>query len=350
MKNILSATNYSYPKPINFDGQNPSFDLFKDFPDENCSEPKIEFLKNVRISTNSVVFNYFKIFRESCITGQNYEKYKKGYNFFLKFIFPKFNFSKKRFLLITDEWTSNYYHWHAFALKKLLVLKEKNLLENSLLFLPKKYQSYPFALASLEKFGVTKNQIVFLRRKSNIKVAELPLISIPSQHPELYKKIGETLTTKTKNSDLGFGNKIFISREKQVLRFIENADEVWSLLNQYGFKKIIAEEFSYDEQIAIFSEAKYLVAPHGAGLTNVIFMKKDSFVLEMTTPQIRPKFNKEFYALSSMVGLKYLYQKCEIGASSKVKDFHFGSLLVDVKELEKNLNLMLNYEFTNNPK
>lgn len=171
---MFPTLNYSYPLPLNYDETSPEFEFFKTISDEKCPPAKIELLRNIRISSNSVVFNYFKIFPESCITKKNYEQYQKNYKFFLKFIFPKLNFSKKRFLLITDEWTSNYYHWHSFALKKLLILKEQNLLENSLIFLPKKYRSYPFVLPSLAKFGVKKDQIVFLSRKSNIRVAELP--------------------------------------------------------------------------------------------------------------------------------------------------------------------------------
>lgn len=43
-----------------------------------------------------------------------------------------------------------------------------------------------------------------------------------------------------------------------------------------------------------------------------------------------------------MLGLKYFYQKCQMGESGKVKDFHHASLVVDLEKLEKNLRLMLN--------
>lgn len=319
-------------KPENFDATNPDFDIFKNVPADDFFEPRIELLKNVRISTNSVVFTYFKIFRDSCITEENYQKYQNGFRFFLKFIFPKFNFSKKRFLLITDEWTSNYYHWHVFALKKLLILKEKNLLTNSQLFLPKKYLSYPFVLPSLARFGIKKEQITFLPKKSNIKVAELPLVIVPKQHQHYFEQIRNILAPNVNAHE-----KIYVSREKQVLRFVENEKEVSDLLAKYGFKKIIAEKLSYQEQIEIFSKTKYLVSPHGAGLTNLFFMPKDSAILELATEL--PTF--DYYKLSAQLGIKYFYQKCRFGESSKIKDPHHGSLLVDLEKLEKNLKLML---------
>jgi hypothetical protein len=144
--------------PINFDSKDENFDFFlknnsEEILNKNFHQPKVTTLKNVRIATNSVVFRYFKVFQDSCISEENYKRYSK-LSFFFKFIFPKINFSKKRFLLITDEWTGNYYHWHAIALQRLLWFKKYGLLENSILFLPIKYKTYSFVLASLEKFGV----------------------------------------------------------------------------------------------------------------------------------------------------------------------------------------------------
>jgi len=339
MQNIFSTINYQYPNPKNFDGTNPEFDIFKNVPLDNCFVPEIKTFKNIRITTNSVLFNYFNIIKESCIST-NYEKYRKGFRFYLKFIFPKFNFSRKRFLLITDEWTSNYYHWHIFALKKLLILQEKGLTKDALIFLPKKYQRYKFVFPSLAKFGITEKQIIFLRRKSNIKTAEVLFVEPSEQHPIIFQEMHEILLQNQK-SNLDFGDKIYISRAGQVLRFVENENEVVALLEKYGFKKIIAEKFSYDEQIAICSKAKYLIGPHGAGLTNFLFMKEDSSVLELVSSPSSQRSVTEYFRLASLLNINYFYQECKMADSSKVKDFHHASLLVNLEKLEKNLKLML---------
>ena len=335
----IEQINYKYPLPKNFDANNAEFDIFKNVPVENCKKMEVKFFKNIRISNNSTLFNYFNIIKESCVSNDNFEKYRKDYKFFLKFIFPKLNFSKKRFLLITDEWTSNYYHWHIFALKKLAVFKENNLIENSLLFLPKRYLRYKFVLPSLEKFGIKKNQIVFLRRKSNIKTSETALALVSQQHPAAFKEIRETLLKNTPYKNLGFGDKIYISREGQVLRLIENEKEVTALLEKYGFKKLIMEKFSYDEQINISRDAKYLVSPHGAGLTNILFMSENTNVLEMATKPNPAKPVTDYYKLSTMLNINYFYQECEIrGAEGEYYQVNF---IIDLEKLEKNLKLML---------
>ncbi len=92
-----------------------------------------------------------------------------------------------------------------------------------------------------------------------------------------------------------------------------------------------------EEQINIFSKTKYLVSPHGAGLTNIFFMPKNSVILELATelPTL------DYYKLSTFLEIKYFYQKCDFGSRSKIKDPHHGSLIVDLKKLEQNLKLML---------
>ncbi len=342
MKTINYTTNYTYRKPLNFDPTRKEFEIFNNVLTENCVEPKVILVKNVRIATNSVVFKYFKIFKESCVADV-YKQYHKGFSFFFKFIFPKLNFSKKRFLLITDDWTSNYYHWHICALKKLLILKEKNLIKGSKLFLPIKYRSYKFVLPSLKKFGIEESQIVFLRRKSNIKVAETILFEDAGHHPIIFREIQKILVDNTKKIDLGFGSRIYISREKQALRYVENEKEVVELLEKYGFKKVVMEHFSYDEQISICSQIKYLVGPHGAGLTNLFFVPSDASLLEMTTPPNKLKPVTDYYQLSNLLDLKYLIQECQMGPNSKVQDFHQCSLLVDLTTLEQNLKFMLSH-------
>jgi len=338
--------NYQLALPKNYDANDSEFNVFKTLNLQvKYAKAQTKIFKNIRITNNSILFNYFKIIKESCISLENFEKYSKNYKFFLKFIFPKFNFSKKRFLLITDEWTSNYYHWHIFALQKLIVLQENNLTKDALLFLPKKYSRYPFAIKSLEKFGIKKNQIVFLRRKSNIKVKEAA-IAIVNQHDiDVIQKLQKQILTNTAPKDLGFGEKIYISREGQKLRNVVNEQEVLLLLNKYGFRKIIAEQFSYDDQINICRKAKYLISPHGAGLTNLLFMQKGSSVIELAAkPNLIDKPISDYYRLCNNLGINYIYHECEIHgnfAKNHEYDFHQAQLFVDLEKLEKNLKIML---------
>jgi len=344
--NNFGSSNHQYRAPLNFDPKDKRFDIFADHEFEFSPAPKIEIVRNARISNNSVVFKFFKIFCDSCIGEEVYKKYQKNFSrFYLKFIFPKFNFSKKRFLLISDEWTSNYYHWHVIALGRLVILKNAGLLENSLLFLPRKYRNYGMVLPSLKAFGIEENQIVFLSRKSNIKVSEVPIVSSSWHHTEVFRKIYHILRQNASciTSDMNFGDKIYISREGQYSRYAENEVDVVALLERYGFKKIRAEKFSYQEQMAISSKAKYLISPHGAGLTNMLFMQKGGYVLELANKSKAVKPVTDYYKMADIIGMNYVYQECEMGedTKSKTSDSHEGSIHVDLARLERNLKLIL---------
>ncbi len=335
---------YKLPKPDNYNPNSKEHkELFEVDAEYDCFAPYIKDYKDVRISTNSVIFNYFKVFEESCISQQNFKSYGEGYKFFLKFIFPKFKFTNKRFILITDEWTSNYYHWHTFSLIRLYALIEQNLAKDSLLFLPKIYQKYPFVLPSLKKFGIKEQQIVYLRRKSNIKVKNLSFPITTRHHPQLLSKVRDTMINNTK-LDLDLGDKIYISRTKRILRNVENEDKVMEVLQKYGFKKVVMENYSYDEQISIINHTKYLIGPHGAGMLNIMFLPKDATALELATTQINTDHthNRDFYVLSKMLGHKYFYQYCDYGQHNHICNFHCGNINVDLSELEKNVKLMLN--------
>lgn len=330
---------FKYPLPSNFKATNSEFNIFKNCPPEKYYDAQIKRLENVRIANNSVVFNYFNIVPESCINDINYKKYSTGLKFFLKFIFPKINFKKnKRFILITDEWTTNYYHWHLIALHRLLILKENNLIEDSILFLPIKYKKLPFIAESLEKFGVKKEQILYLKRKSNIKVKELFLVSSYQNHPESFKRIKNILTNNIKQT-VNLGDKIYISRECCPTRYIANEIEFVNLISKYGFKKVLMEDYSYLDQISICSNAKYIIGPHGAGFTNVLFMKDGSCFFELAGKPESFKPVTDYYKLAGFTNIRYFYQECLIGG--KVADFHQGNLTVDLKNLEENLKLML---------
>ncbi len=99
-------------------------------------------------------------------------------------------------------------------------------------------------------------------------------------------------------------NKIIISRKKAGNgRNIINEEELEYALEALGFKSYILEDLSLDQQIDLFYDATAVVAPHGAGLSNLLF-SHDVDVLELhPNPQIYP----HFYFLSKSMGHRYQY-------------------------------------------
>src|SRR6185295_8017269 len=94
-------------------------------------------------------------------------------------------------------------------------------------------------------------------------------------------------------------------------RRVLNEAEVSGLLREYGFVTLYFEDYTFEKQVHLSSNATMLISIHGAGLTNMLFMKEKASVLEF-----RPKndhTNLCYYALASALDLNYYYQFGEAG-------------------------------------
>jgi capsular polysaccharide biosynthesis protein len=224
----------------------------------------------------------------------------------------------------------------------LIALQENNLLKDKKIVMPKKYRNFKFIVESLKLLGIKDSDILTINKKSHIKTPELTFQGHGGFNPLLVNILRDKLTKNVKVSENNFGDKIYISREGEKLRFVENEVETMELLSKYGFKKVKMQNYSYQEQIQICHNARYIIGPHGAGLTNILFMKNNSYVLELSPKEDRDFFTG-FYFLANACNHFYLYQRCKMGSNSVALDSHHGSLLVDILQLEKNIKIMLNH-------
>lgn len=122
-------------------------------------------------------------------------------------------------------------------------------------------------------------------------------------------------------------DKIFIARKEGSARSY-NQNEVESLLvKEFGFEVIFFDDLSIEEQIKIFSSARFIVGPSGAAWTNLIFCRKDVKLLSWL-----PTNAKEFSVYSSMAynyGLKMIF----LEAMPDVKDQLHTSYRVSLDDL-----------------
>ena len=75
--------------------------------------------------------------------------------------------------------------------------------------------------------------------------------------------------------------RIHISRRNALARRIANEAEIRPMLAERGFITICAEELSVSEQIRLFRNAEAVVAPHGAGATNLIYAEPGTQFVEI---------------------------------------------------------------------
>ena len=79
----------------------------------------------------------------------------------------------------------------------------------------------------------------------------------------------------------GSGRRLYISRSVARNRRLKNEDEIFGMLEERGFEFVHAEKLSFRQQVGMFAEAEAVVAPHGAGLTNLAFCAPGTKVIEL---------------------------------------------------------------------
>jgi hypothetical protein len=94
--------------------------------------------------------------------------------------------------------------------------------------------------------------------------------------------------------------RIYISRSGR--RRILNEPTVTALLKTYGFEIIEDTHRSVTEQIRIYQSAEFIIGPHGASFSNILWCLPDTHLFEIFAPTYTPGF---FRYLAHTLGFSY---------------------------------------------
>jgi hypothetical protein len=95
--------------------------------------------------------------------------------------------------------------------------------------------------------------------------------------------------------------KVWISRKNSPTRNIINEDEVFLILKGWTMAKL--ETMSFQEQMNLFAEAEVVVAPHGAGLINLLWCYPKTKIVEFQDIEMLSK--KVYPLLAHHLGLEH---------------------------------------------
>jgi hypothetical protein len=138
----------------------------------------------------------------------------------------------------------------------------------------------------------------------------------------------------------GSKRRIYVSRSKASGRRITNEEEILPIFASRGFARVELEEISLSAQIALFAEAEAVVAPHGAGLTHLIWCAPQTKILEVFSPLY---VNLCYWSIASVVEADYYYLLgSEEGVVDDVNDsrYFLENISVDPAALEQALDAM----------
>jgi len=309
-------------------------ELEKEIPDTQLLE-----LNNVYASSDGILFKGSRMLPQSFAFPANLEQWRRRSRW--KFFSTNYLWRKKRTIndvaiWATDDWSNGYFHWLMDVLPRFYAMR--NRLPELVLLLPEELKTKDFVQSTLRDFAfksvryIPADEVFYCRR------ILLPTHTAPSGHynEALIKAVRSVLLESRTQPAETMARRVYVSRARARMRKLANEGEVINLLHDSGFETVYAEDLSFDEQVRLFADTRYLIANHGAGMTNMLFMPVGSKVLELR--HHTDSINNCYFTLASALDLKYFYQTCE---PADTPDPHDANLTVEIEKLQHNLKLML---------
>jgi hypothetical protein len=127
--------------------------------------------------------------------------------------------------------------------------------------------------------------------------------------------------------------RVYVSRRDSRRRPLLNEEEAIEIVAAAGFEIAELGELGVAEQIELFAEASHIVAPHGAGLTNIVFAPPGAALLELHSSAY---VQWSFRHLAGLVGLSY---GCLIGTPVEPREswMHHQKWRIDASALRSAL-------------
>ncbi|WP_235911033.1 glycosyltransferase family 61 protein [Heliobacterium mobile] len=248
-------------------------------------------------------------------------------------------------VLSTAGWW-NYYHWLFDTLPRYELLRKSHIEVDRFVvsFFPDSYQT-----DTLKILGVPEVKMIRCTEMSHIRAERLVIPSLPGFMGRIPAWVCEFLRRTFLPSEKPKENgrlRLYISRAKAAGRKIINESKLLDFLLQQNFQLLYLEEIGIHEQVRLFSNAEVIVAPHGAGLANLVFCTPGTKVLELLGPQY---INPMFWGLCSHIPLEYRYLIGEGEQdAAEVNAFSSGNYLanfaVDVEKVESQLKDWISFK------
>jgi hypothetical protein len=173
---------------------------------------------------------------------------------------------------------ANYYHWLMEYLPRIGIARDAGLMDDEIRVLvnarPAGWQS-----ETLDGLDINAQRLTPLVGEVTLRVADLVVPSLPSTRYAV-----DFLRRSFVPEDIAEPHRlIYVSRlDCDASRSrVANEIDVARALAKLGAEILIPGEASFAEQVRMFAEAKVVVGPHGAGLTNIAFCPAGTHVVEI---------------------------------------------------------------------
>lgn len=226
------------------------------------------------------------------------------------------------------EW--NYYHFFMDVLSKVAVFESAGISMQAPLVLGKYVDQLPFASqtltdTSLNKFSWIKQIDTFVRAQS------VKFCHVNSDYKDRVGWINKQFHIDV---DQTREERIYITRGKCSGRNVKNEPEVLEIMKSLGFAIVDMNGMHILKQAELFRKARYVVAPHGAGLTNIQFRGQSPLSLLELHPYNR---TTDFQRICNECGHHWSY----IMGQAESNDGQHADYWIDPVKLKSNVEGLL---------
>ena len=290
---FLSATLENIQERCNILKTNFYLDSFYYFPITENYETFVDLFKR---QNDSIKHFYNDIFFKNLIEREK-----------------KFKIFEKTFVLGSSS-SDNYYSNLFYFLPRIFFINEKKINLTVSRNLSNKFRNFIRAICAIKKIEISFNYLDdgFYKFKNS----SIPQFLDLKKSIKILKLFIDDIIPNIKVAN--YGKRIYVRRENVSYRKILNEADLIEKLRKNGFEIFNPNHFEILEQMKIFSEAELIVSPHGSNLSNIIFCKKGTQVIEIA-PQIDKSYERN---------LSYRYE--QLAEICELKHFKINSDSVDV--------------------
>lgn len=239
-----------------------------------------------------------------------------------------------------------YFHWMTDMLPRLELLRHSAIDFNEIDWFIVNSQARPFQRETLTALGVPPEKVVESDRHPYLQAERLIVPSFPGalgwMQPWALAFLRRTFLPRQANPAIPRGaiaasypRNVYIQRRQAHYRRVINEADVVKCLQPFDVVPVELETRSLAEQVALFAQAETIVAPHGSGLTNLVFCRPGTQVIELFSPNyVRPYY----WTVSKLLNLEHYCLLGEIFHCDPLRSLMYQNPLTE--DIMVNLNAL----------
>jgi capsular polysaccharide biosynthesis protein/tetratricopeptide (TPR) repeat protein len=222
----------------------------------------------------------------------------------------------------------NYFHWMVDILPRLDLLRQSVHLSEIDWFWINAPQA-EFQQATLRALGIPSSKILPADQYPWIQAERLLAPVFPGSlgwvEPWALRFLRQQFLPLA-DAELPGHERIYISRRSAHHRRLLNEAAVLEVLEPLGFRVVELEQLSFAQQVSLFAQAKVILAPHGGGLTNIIFCAPETTVIEIFSPGYIRQY---YWAMSHHLGLNHYFVTGAAPSCPPIHQLMYPSALIE---------------------